>query len=186
LHRDQDAIYQELLVLRCQRGDVAALEELVRTREKQLHYFLRQLVKNEQDTLDILQQTWLRVLRGIRSLKDPRSLAPWLYQIARNAAFNHARLQATYRAGLEEHPDSEWADEDSGTFELDQAEQVHSGLQRLSLPHREVLTLFFLEDLTIGEIAEVVGAQPGTVKSRLHYAKQALRKVLGEEAISHE
>jgi RNA polymerase sigma-70 factor (ECF subfamily) len=63
LHRDQDAIYQELLVLRCQRGDPAAMEELVRAWEKRLYYFLRQLVKNEQDAWDILQESWLRVLR---------------------------------------------------------------------------------------------------------------------------
>jgi RNA polymerase sigma-70 factor, ECF subfamily len=183
LHRDQDAIYQELLALRCRRGDQAALEELVRTWEKRLHYFIRQLVSHEQDARDILQQTWLRVLRGIRSLKDPQSLTPWLYQIARNAAFSHARLQAAYRAGLEAHRDVDRAEEDQETFALDQAELVHHALQRLSLPHREVLTLFFLEDLTIAEIADVVGTQAGTVKSRLFYARQALRKILREEDV---
>jgi RNA polymerase sigma factor (sigma-70 family) len=181
LHRDQKAIYQELLALRCRRGDSAALEELVRTWEKRLHYFIRQLVNHEQDAWDILQQTWLRVLRGIRSLKDPQCLTPWLYLIARNAAFNHARLQAAYRAGLEEHPEVDWAVEDQEGFALDQAEQVHVAMQRLSLPHREVLTLFFLEDLAIAEIAEIVGAQPGTIKSRLFYARQALRRILREE-----
>ena len=133
MHRDQDAIYQELLVLRCQRGDPAALEELVRAWEKRLHYFLRQLVKNEQDAWDILQQTWLRVLRGIGSLKDPKNLTPWLYQVARNAAFNYARLQSTYRAGLEERPDTDWADEDPGAFEFDQAEQVHNAPHELPM-----------------------------------------------------
>jgi RNA polymerase sigma-70 factor (ECF subfamily) len=186
LHRDKDAIYQELLVLRCQRGDAAALEELVRTWEKRLHYFIRQFVKNEQDAWDILQQTWLRVLRGIPSLKDPQRLTPWLYQIARNTTFNHARLQAAYRAGLEEHPDTDWADEDEAVFEFDHADEVHHALERLSLPHREVLTLFFLEDLPIAAIADIVGAQPGTVKSRLHYARLALRKILEHEAARHE
>jgi RNA polymerase sigma-70 factor (ECF subfamily) len=185
LHRDQDAIYQELLVLRCQRGDPAAMEELVRAWEKRLYYFLRQLVKNEQDAWDILQETWLRVLSGICSVKNSQSLSPWLYRVARNAAFNQARVQSAYRAGLEEHPDADWADDESEAFELDRAERVHNALQRLSVPHREVLTLFFLEDLTIAEIADVVGAQPGTVKSRLFYAKQALRKILQEEA-AHE
>lgn len=181
MQRDQDAIYQELLALRCQRGDPAALEELVRTWEKRLHYFIRQLVSHDQDARDILQQTWLRVLHGIRSLKDPQCLTSWLYQIARNAAFSHSRLQAGYRAGLEEHPDEDWPEEEPEAFALDQAELVHEGLQRLSLHHREVLTLFFLEDMSIGEIADVVGAQPGTIKSRLFYARQSLRKQLGED-----
>jgi RNA polymerase sigma-70 factor (ECF subfamily) len=181
LHRDQDAIYQELLVLRCQRGDRAAMEELVRAREKRLYYFLRQLVKNEQDAWDILQETWLRVVRGICSVKNPQSLSPWLYRVARNTAFNQARVQSAYRSGLEEHPDADWADDGFEAFELDRAERVHNALQRLSVPHRELLTLYFLEDLTIAEIADVIGAQLGTVKSRLFYAKQSLRKILEEE-----
>lgn len=135
-------------MLRCRRGDPAALEELVRAWEKRLHYFIRQLVKNEQDAWDILQQTWLRVLRGIRSLKDADRLTPWLYQIARYAAFTYARLQSNYRAGLEEHANIDWADEDPGAFQFDHAEQVHHALRQLSLPHREVLTrvtrLFFV------------------------------------------
>jgi RNA polymerase sigma-70 factor, ECF subfamily len=181
LQRDQDAIYQELLAMRCRRGDPAALHELVRIWDKRLHYFIRQLVSQEQDARDILQQTWLRVLRGIRSLKDPQCLTPWLYQVARHAAFTHARLQSAYRAALEDHPGVDQACEDQEPFALEKAEQVHVALQKLSLPHREVLTLYFLEDLSIGEIADVVGTQPGTIKSRLYYARQALRKILGEE-----
>ncbi|HKW86623.1 MAG TPA: sigma factor-like helix-turn-helix DNA-binding protein, partial [Nitrospiraceae bacterium] len=60
------------------------------------------------------------------------------------------------------------------------------GLLSLSLPHREVLTLFFLEDLSVEEVATVLGVPPGTVKSRLHYAKRALRKVIAEEVSRHE
>lgn len=186
MQRDQDAIYQELLATRCQRGDPAAFDELVRGWERRLHYFVRQLVKDDQDAWDILQQTWLRVLRGIHALKDPNHLTAWLYQVARNAAFKYARLQAAYRAGLEEHPDVQWADDDPGVIRFDQAEQVHHALQRLSLPHREALTLYFLEDLTVAQIADIVGTQPGTIKSRLFYAKQALRKILHEEAAPHE
>jgi RNA polymerase sigma-70 factor (ECF subfamily) len=133
-----------------------------------------------------LQQTWLRVWRGIGSLKEPQRLTAWLYRVTRNTAMNHARLQAAYRAGLEERPVPVAFEEESDTFDPEDAEQVHAALLRLTLPHREALTLFFLEDLSIEEIADIVGIQPGTVKSRLHYAKQALRKVLQEETARHE
>ena len=63
-------------------------------------------------------------------------------------------------------------------FSAEAAEQVHAGLSALSIPHREVLTLHFLEDLSVEETATVLGVPPGTVKSRLYYAKRALRDVL--------
>ena len=184
--RDKDAVARELLAVRCRRGDRAALEELIRTWERPLLYFIRRLVRDEADAWDALQKTWVRVLRGISSLSDPRSLAPWLYRVARNTALSHARLRPPPHESLEEHPDAVADDPTSGRAEFEDAEQVHRGLLALSLPHREVLTLFFLEDLSVEEVATVLGVPAGTVKSRLHYAKQALRKVLEREVPRHD
>jgi RNA polymerase sigma factor (sigma-70 family) len=182
LSRDTDAVARELLALRCRRGDRAALEELIRTWERPLLYFLRRLVPDEADAWDVLQQTWVRVLRGIGSLDDPRGLAPWLYRVARNTAFSHARSLGPPHEPLKDRPDARAADPVSGCVEFEDAERVHRGLLSLSLAHREVLMLFFLEDLSVEEVATVLGVPPGTVKSRLHYAKLALRKVLEGEA----
>lgn len=182
MRHDKDLIYQELLVLRCQRGDKAALSELVRTWEKRLFYFIRRLVNEEHDAWDILQQTWLKVLRGIAALKEPDKLAPWLYRIARNNAINLGHLRTVQRDNLEDYPARGEAEEDSGLRNLEDVDQVHHGLLQLALLHREVLTLYFLEDLTIDEIAHVLDTPPGTVKSRLHHAKHALGAVLGKEA----
>src|SRR6516165_2512354 len=98
----KDLIYQELLVLRCQRGERAALEELVETWQRKLFYFLRRLSSTEEDAWDLLQQTWLKVLRGISALKEPRRLAPWLYRIARNAAIDHGQARSLHRDHLEQ------------------------------------------------------------------------------------
>ena len=91
--RTKEAIYEELLVLRCRRGERDAVEELVRTWEKRLYYFIRRLVDTEQDAWDALQQSWLRVLAGIGRLRDPSALRPWLYRIARHTAFNHMQVR---------------------------------------------------------------------------------------------
>ena len=182
MRRDKELIYQELLVLRCQRGDKAALSELVSTWERRLFYFIRRLVNEEHDAWDTLQQTWLKVLRGISTLKEPRNLAPWLYRIARNNAINLGHLHAVRRDNLEDYPAGSEALEDAGPRNLEDAEQVHHGLLQLALPHREVLTLYFLEDMTIDEIAHVLDIPAGTVKSRLHHARHALRGVLEKEA----
>jgi RNA polymerase sigma-70 factor (ECF subfamily) len=138
-------------------------------------------VDEEQDAWDVLQQTWLRVLSGIGALREPRSLGPWLYRIARHACFNHGQVRATYCRLLKNYQATAPTDEapDRGNFE--NAEQLHHGLVQLPVPQREVLTLFFLEDFSIDEIAQILDIPPGTVKSRLHHAKKALRVLLGKE-----
>jgi RNA polymerase sigma-70 factor (ECF subfamily) len=179
--RTAESIYQELLVLRCQRGDKAAFEELVRAWEKRIFYFIRRLVDDEADAWDILQQTWLRVLSGIRAVREPGSLGPWLYRVARNTAFNHGQVQATYRRFLENYLASVPADDAPARDDIESAEQLHHGLVQLPVPQREVLALFFLEDFSVDEIAQILDVPAGTVKSRLHYAKKALRDLLGKE-----
>jgi RNA polymerase sigma-70 factor, ECF subfamily len=181
VRRTTEAIYEELLALRCRRGEKAALEELVRTWEKRLFYFIRRLVDDEQDAWDVLQQTWLRVLSGIGALREPRSLGAWLYRVARHAAFNHGQVRATYRRFLQEYQAAASADEAPELENIENAEQLHRGLLRLPVPHREVLTLFFLEDFSIDQIALILDIPSGTVKSRLHHAKKALRAVLEKE-----
>jgi RNA polymerase sigma-70 factor (ECF subfamily) len=175
---DKELIYQELLVLRCQRGEPAALEELVATWERRLFYYLRRLGSPEQDAWDILQQTWVKILRGLSGLKEPRNLAPWLYRIARHAAIDQGQIRALYREHLEELSPATDAEDDPGPRHLENAEQIHHGLQQLDLPQREVLTLHFLESMCIEQIAQVLDIPPGTVKSRLFHAKRALRAVL--------
>jgi RNA polymerase sigma-70 factor (ECF subfamily) len=181
VRRTAEAVYQELLVLRCRRGDKAALEELVRTWEKRLFYFIRRLVDDEQDAWDILQQTWLRVLSGIGAVREPASLGPWLYRVARHAAFNHGQVQATYRRFLKNYQATAPPDEAPGQEEFENAELLHRGLVQLPVPQREVLALFFLEDFSVDEVAQILDVPAGTVKSRLHYAKKALRDRLGKE-----
>jgi RNA polymerase sigma-70 factor, ECF subfamily len=178
---DKERIYDELLVLRCRRKDRDAFPELIHRWEKKLFYFIRRLVSDEEDAWDILQETWIKVLQGIGSLQNPGSLASWLYSIARYTTMDHFRgryaevqTEETYEETLAEIPeDNPW--------DFDDAERVHRGLDRISLAHREALTLFFLEDFSIEEIASILNVAPGTVKSRLHYAKRALRTVLEEE-----
>jgi RNA polymerase sigma-70 factor (ECF subfamily) len=181
MQADKDLIYQELLVLRCQRGERAALAELVMTWERRLFYFIRRLGSDETDAWDILQQIWLKVLRGIAGLKEPRTLAPWLYRIARNTAINHGQMRSHYRECLQDLQPASDIEDDPGPRHLDDAEQIHHGLLQLALPYREVLTLHFLENMTVEQIASVLEVPDGTVKSRLYHARRALRDVLEKE-----
>jgi RNA polymerase sigma-70 factor (ECF subfamily) len=177
---DADLILCEMLVLRCQRQDACAAGELVALFEKPLLYFLRRLVRSEDDAWDLLQETWISAFRALPGLRDARALPAFLYRTARNHALARLRhREADYRlhSAVDASPISS---EPEPAFAAEDAAAVHAGLDKLSLPHREVLTLFFLRDLSIAEIAAVLGIPPGTVKSRLHHAKKALRAVLCE------
>jgi RNA polymerase sigma-70 factor, ECF subfamily len=177
----KEQLQYELLILRCRRHDRSAQEELIRCWEKRLFYYVRRLVDDEEDACDVLQETWLAVLRGVGSVREPASLPAWIYRIARNKAMTRLRRKCAERDLFAEGEDISEIEAVDESLELQNAERVHEALVRLSLPHREVLTLFFLDDLSIDEIADVIQAAVGTVKSRLHYAKRALRAVLEEE-----
>jgi len=182
LRVDKDRIYGERLALRCRRGDRDAFEELVHTWEKRLFYYVRRLVDHEEDAWDILQQTWVHALGGIGSLKEPGDLPAWLYGIARNTAMRHWRKEYRDRRRREEPNDEIPCGETmSQEVRFENAEQVHHALGSLSRAHREVLTLFFLADLSTEEMARVLDVPPGTVRSRLFYAKRALRDHLERE-----
>jgi RNA polymerase sigma-70 factor (ECF subfamily) len=179
--RDPKRILEcELLVTQCQRGDRQAFERIVRMWERSLFYYLRRLAPSEADAWDLLQETWLKVFRALSKLRDPRTLPAVLYTTARRAAIT--RLRA---GGIDQSLDTACAENgtdcqsiDDGAVAFDNAEQVHYALDQLPIPQREVLTLFFLQDLSQEEMAELLGVPLGTVKSRLHYAKLAMRSVL--------
>jgi RNA polymerase sigma-70 factor (ECF subfamily) len=173
-----DLIYERLLVIRAQAGDDAAFAELVERFSPRLRYFLRKLLSSAHDAEDALQDVWLDVLRALPRLTDPQALVAWLYRIARDRAF--ARLRKTRRH--EQLPDnSNIADipaDDDGDFSAEDAAQIHAALDKLPSEQREVLVLRFLEDMTYEQIATVTNSNLGTVRSRLHYAKRALRSAL--------
>jgi len=179
---DKQAVYQQLLVVRAQRGDAGALEELIALWEPRLFYYVRRLVDQEADAWDVLQKTWVKLMRRVKTLRDPQALPRWLYTLARNTAIDHARARPADHLSLNEAEGyEEPRSEPNEEIGFDDAEAVHRALGRISAAHREVLTLFFLQDLSVEEIGEVIGVPQGTVKSRLYYARRALREEMEKE-----
>jgi RNA polymerase sigma-70 factor (ECF subfamily) len=178
LRPDRQILESELLVTRCQRGDAQAFEGLVHLWERSLFYYLRRLAPGEADAWDLLQETWLKAFRSIRTLRDPRTFPAFLYATARNNAVSRFRLRTQDDAPM---AGANGSIADCAFVAFDNAEQVHHALDQLPLLQREALTLYFLEDLSIEDIARVLTVPEGTVKSRLHYAKQAIKKILTNE-----
>lgn len=173
---ENDRIRFEWLALRCQSGDPAAFADLIAVMERPLLYYATSLTGNQDSALDVLQDVWLKVVHGIRKLRDPGSLRPWLYAITHGIAVD--RIRRDYKRDKAEQSQLDDAlSLEEPSFEEDAA-AIRDALSRLGVKHREVLVLHFLQDLSILEIAKVVGCSEGTVKSRIHYAKRQMKQIL--------
>lgn len=174
---DNDRVQFEWLALRCQSGDPEAFADLIAVMEKPLLYYATSLTGKQDAALDVLQDVWLKVVRDIRRLKDPGSLKPWLYAITHGVAVD--RIRRNYRRDKAEQAQVDDAlNIDEQSFDEEDATAIRDALSRLGVKHREVLVLHFLKDLSILEIANVIGCSEGTVKSRIHYAKRQMKQIL--------
>lgn len=171
-----DGLYERILVLRCQAGDEAAFAELVERYQPRLRYYLRKMLGDLQGAEDALQDTWLDVFRAVPHLRDAGAWRAWLFRLARDRASRQLRKRRLPLQPLAEIDPIERAEE--APFTAEDAQRVHAALDELAAEHREVLVLRYVEAMSYDEIAQVVGCQVGTVRSRLHYAKHALRGVL--------
>jgi RNA polymerase sigma-70 factor (ECF subfamily) len=179
-----DRLYEQLLVLRCQAGNRVAFAEIVARYQSRLRYFLLKLLGDKHCADDLLQDVWLEALRGLPRLAEPRALAAWLYRIAHDRAMQVLRKRRLLTQPLETVEIATEPEDESAFSDWD-AGRVHAALDLLAPQHREVLVLRFMEEMSYEQIAQVVGCQVGTVKSRLHYAKGALRTAI-ERTIAHE
>ena len=162
----------ELLVIRCQLGERPAFDELIDRWHAPLWKYARRLSGDDEPAHEIVQDVWLRVLRGIHRLRDAAKFRAWLFGIARRVVMD--RLRVRYAAPAVADVDLETIAADDAPA-ADDLEQLQQELERLPIVERDVLTLFYLNELSLAEIAEVLGVPAGTVKSRLHRARRMLR-----------
>ena len=171
-----DRLYERVLILRSQARDEAAFEEIVARYTPRLRYYLRKMLGGGEATEDALQEVWLDAFRGITRLAEPGAFPAWIYRLARDRAFRDLRRRRPCLP-LEDFDLVDDGD-DVGAFSAEDAERIHDALDTLIPEHREVLVLRFIEDLSYEEIAGIVGCRLGTVRSRIHYAKRALRRAI--------
>ena len=169
-------LIEQLLLLRCQMGDKDAFAELIGRYERPLRYFINRLLDNSELTEDIFQDTWLTVIRRIHGLRELDAFPAWLYRIARNKVYQQHRKKRNVSVLDENIVVENHAEDDD--FSGEDAAKVHKCLKELPLEYREVLMLRFLEQMSYQQIAQVLNCKLGTVRSRIHYAKLALKKEL--------
>ncbi|HXF09919.1 MAG TPA: RNA polymerase sigma factor [Desulfuromonadaceae bacterium] len=170
---------EPLPVLQARAGDPAAWDTLFRRYQLPLYVYAFELVHHEQAALDIVQETFIAAARHIDGLRDDQKFGSWLFGIAHQKCLQRWRKKTEVL--LDEIPETVDEVEDGPDDLLIRREQEAEFmklLEQLPLPQRSVLLLHFIEDFSLEEIARITEAQLGTVKSRLHYAKRALRKLV--------
>ena len=176
-----DALADELLAVRCQLGEAAGFDALIERWHAPLWKYVRRLVDDDEAAADTSQDVWLRVLRALPRLRDPSRLRAWRFGIARRTVMD--RLRRRYAEPEEMSLDSGDADGTSTDDDLPEITdedlgRMHDALARMPLIERDVLVLFYLQELTVRQLAEVLDVPVGTVKSRLFRARQMLRREL--------
>lgn len=181
------------LILQCQKGDTIAFQQLYRRYQPRVRSTLYQLCGSEMLD-DLLQEVFFRVWRGLPKLRQPAYFSTWLYRICWNVATDgrrqFAKRQLERELTLTEREDAPAVDENLSRpqdtpdlMQLHYQDLVQRGLETLSLDHRVVLVLHDLEDLPQKEIGQILQIPTGTVKSRLYYARNAIRQYLQQQGV---
>ncbi len=188
--RQQEADADWAVVRRVQAGDVAAFDQLIVKYRERVYSVVYNLCGNREDGADLAQTTFIKAFQSINRFQGQSSFFTWLYRIAVNATLTHLRKNRlrtffSFEKITEEDRASEVIDAltdktgaDRELFVKELQEKLNEALQKLSIKHRMVITLFEIDGLSHNEIAEIMGCSVGTVRSRLHYAKQLLQAEL--------
>jgi RNA polymerase sigma-70 factor (ECF subfamily) len=170
---------EQLPVAQARTGEPAAWDALFRRYQMPLYVYVHELVHHEHASLDIVQETFIAAARHIGGLREDGKFGSWLFGIAHQKCVQHWRKRTEVL--LDEIPEA-GDDFEDGPDDLlirrEQEAEFMELLNQLPLPQRSVLLLHFVEDFSLEEIARITETQLGTVKSRLHYAKRGLRKLL--------
>lgn len=177
------------LVLQCQKGNSDSFRHLYRRYQSKVRSTLYQLCGNNHLD-DLVQEVFLRVWKGLPKLRETAYFSTWLYRITWNVAIDErrkfAKLGAAIAEDLTEVTTELSRPQDSpNLMQLHYQDLIQRGLQSLSLEHRAVLVLHDLEDLPQKKVADILQLPTGTVKSRLFYARQAIRTFLQQQGVSH-
>lgn len=177
------------LVLQLQEGDLAALGDLFDRHQRLVYRTAVGITGDEQVASDLLQDVFLRMHRFARHIDPDRPLEPWLYRTTANLTYTWMKRHKRWLRPLEEV--AEWlagSKKQSPAYiaETDQEwSDIRKAIASLSLQQRVVVVLYYINDLSLQEISEILDAPVGTIKSRLFYGRQALKRYLETDGEGH-
>ena len=176
------------LVARCLKGDRTCFRYLYQRYQHKVRSTLYQLC-GPSLLDDLVQEVFLRVWKGLPHLKHKENFATWLYRITWNVASDQRQAfarQHSFDAKIQSQEVIEEVivkDNTSDLMKLHYQDLVQRALEQLSFEHRSILVLHDLEDIPQKEVAQILGLPAGTVKSRVFYARNAVRQFLQKEGV---
>ncbi len=165
-------INNDLLVLRAQDGDSKAMEQLVDAWQPRLWAFARVLTGHDEEAWDVMQEVWLAVIHGLRTLHDQARFRPWIFRVVRHKASDRIRSRQRQRKLLSEHAAN------AGHETPPETNEIRDLLGALPEQSGSLLALHYLEGFDYEELAAILEVPLGTVKSRLYKARQDLKTML--------
>jgi RNA polymerase sigma factor (sigma-70 family) len=183
MNRPPEKVLDEWLVLRAQGGDEDAFAALVLRWQRRLTRHALHLTGREDAAADMVQETWLVVAQNIHRLEDPAYFSRWVLQITSCKCADWVRGQQRHRKVVKELGANRGeATPQKAVASDDDIARLREGLRHLPNDRRALLSMYYLDGLSIAEIAEALGVPPGTVKSRLHHARLELKELLERSA----
>ena len=172
----------EYLVLLSQSGSTDAMNGLARRWTPRLMRYAKRVLGGSSESAemarDVVQETWIGAIRGLSGLRDPAQFPAWIYGIATRKCADVIR-SSVRRRRLDVHSVPVGVSPEAATS-VEHGIDMAAGIEQLPPKQRATVHLFYGEDLTVEEIASALRIPVGTVKSRLHQARQALKRNLGE------
>lgn len=166
-------------MLLAQAGDEKAPELLAERWHHRILGHAARLVADGDAARDVAQEAWIAIARGLSRLRDPARFRAWAYRIVANKSRDWIRREQSRRGAYLKFAES--ARQESSRTHDDRLDALTRALVGLPEEQHAILAWFYLEDMSVREIADVLSIPEGTVKSRLFYAREALRASVEEE-----
>ncbi len=173
------------LVIRVQGGDLNAFEQLFMRYKGMIYRTALAVTRDSGAAEEVLQDCFLKTYQNINRINTDVPLSPWLHRVAVNLSCNVLKKRRSWLEPLENLAERLFADPSRSPEQAAEHSELSATLQRainkLPLKHRVVVVLHYLQEFSLPEISYILDCPVGTVKSRLHYARQVLRISLEKE-----
>lgn len=184
---DNMRIQDELYIKRIQNGEPECFSYLVEHYSKSVFLLIFRIVRHQEDAEELTQDVFLKVYQTLTNFQGNSLFSTWLYRIAYNTAISYTRKKKQEFLYIEEQtinniPDQDVDESFEKTFTDNQLQALHKAINQLSPDERGIITLFYMEEKTIEEIAEVTGFSDSNVKVKLHRIRKKLYLMLNSNS----